>query len=344
MPSLVSILTPSFNREDLVAETLDSVLAQTWPHWEMLVVDDGSTDRTKEIVAEYAARDSRIRIFDRTWQPKGACTCRNEGVAMCDGDYVMFLDTDDIIEPFCLENRVRAMEADPELDFAIFPGLMFEHTPHDLGLWWNIEKPEDELTRQFRQDAIAQGTGVLWRKESFVRIGMWNLELMLWQDIELFFRAYIQGYRYRKFFDLPPDLHNRVNPASLSRAQFFAPEKQWSRVRVAKHVATMLKANGQADRLPELRFMVAEIIFGAARSGQLRLATSFLLWARAEGAVSTGEAARIALVLGLYASRLTRFGPARRLAEAQQRPFWGHGTIGQIPISTPVTSKAVGNP
>lgn len=344
MPSLVSILTPSFNREDLVAETLDSVLAQTWPHWEMLVVDDGSTDRTREIVAEYAARDSRIRLFDRTWQPKGACTCRNEGVAMCDGDYVMFLDTDDLIEPFCLENRVRAMDAAPELDFAIFPGLMFEHVPHDLGLWWNIDKPEDELTRQFRQDSIAQGTGVLWRRESFVRIGMWDLELMLWQDIELFFRAYIQGYRYRKFFDLPPDLHNRINPTSLSRGQFFAPAKQWSRVRVAKRVAAMLRKNGQTSRLPELRYMVAEIVFGASRSKQVRLATSFLLWAVREGAVSLGEAWRIAIVLGLYSSQLTRLGPARRLVEAQQRSFSGHGTIGQIPVTTPVTSEACTNP
>lgn len=340
MPPLVSILTPSFNREDLVAETLDSVLAQTWPHWEMLVVDDGSTDGTKDVVAEYAAHDSRIRLFDRSWQPKGASTCRNEGVSMSSGDYVMFLDTDDIIEPFCLENRVRAMEAEPDLDFAIFPGLMFEHRPHDLRLWWNIDKPEDELTRQFRGDAIAQGTGVLWNRESFVRIGMWDLELMLWQDIELFFRAYIQGYRYRKFFDLPPDLHNRVNPTSLSRSNFFSQEKQLSRVRVAKQAASMLRQNGQHHRLHELRYMVAEIVAGAARSGQPRLAISFLLWAFREGAVSTMEALRIAGVIGLYGGRLTRFTLFRRWAEALQSPFVGKGTIGQIPTTTPVTTMA----
>ena len=344
MPSVVSILTPSFNREDLVGETLDSVLAQTWPHWEVLVVDDGSTDRTKEIVAEYAARDSRIRLYERSWQPKGACTCRNEGVSMCNGDYVMFLDTDDIIEPFCLENRVAAMESDPDLDFAIFPGLMFENKPHDLGLWWNIETREDELSRQFRQDAIAQGTGVLWRKESFVRIGMWNLELMLWQDIELFFRAYIQGYRYRTFFDLPPDLHNRVTPASLSRGQFFSPEKQMSRVKVARQVAALLRENGQQHRLKELRYMVAEIVTGAARSGQVSLAARFLTWAFREGVISTRQFLRIACVLSLYGGRATRFRVFRDLAERLQRPFAGHGNIGRIPITTPVTSKAGTHP
>ena len=151
---------------------------------------------------------------------------------MCGGDYVMFLDTDDIIEPFCLENRVSSMDHQPELDFAIFPSLMFERKPYDLDLWWNVDKPEDELSRQFRHDAIAQGTGVMWRKQSFVRIGMWNKDLLIWQDIDVFFRAYIQGYRYAKFFDLPPDLHNRTNHRSLSRANFFMPDKMASRGRI----------------------------------------------------------------------------------------------------------------
>ena len=340
MPSVVALCMPAFNREELIVETLDSVLAQTWPHWELRVVDDGSTDRTREIVAEYAARDSRVHLADRQGVPKGACTCRNEGVLSSSARYVMFLDTDDIIEPFCLENRVKAMEAEPDLDFAVFPGLMFAHTPNDLGLWWNIDKPEDELTRQFRGDAIAQGTGVLWRRESFIRIGMWDLELMLWQDIDLFFRAYIQGYRYRKFFDLPPDLHNRVNPTSLSRGSFFSPEKQLSRIRVAKQVAKLLRENDQKHRLKELRYMVAEIVTGAARSGQPRLAMTFLFWAFREAAVNANEALRIAAVICLYGGRVTRFALFRRWAEALQSPFAGNGTIGQIPVTTPVTTRA----
>ena len=147
-PATVSLLTPSFNREDLIAETLDSIQGQTYPHWESIVVDDGSSDRTKEIVSIYAARDPRFKLIDRERGPKGACTCRNIGVKQSNAHYVMFLDTDDIIEPFCLEQRVGAMETRPELDFAIFPGLMFEKVPHDLGLWWNIDKPEDPWPTQ----------------------------------------------------------------------------------------------------------------------------------------------------------------------------------------------------
>lgn len=331
MPPLVSILTPSFNREHLVVETLESVLEQRYPHWEMLVVDDGSTDRTREVVAGYAARDSRIRLYNRTWEPKGACACRNEGVSMCGGDYVMFLDTDDIIEPFCLENRVAAMDGQPDLDFGLFPGLMFERTPRDLGLWWNVDKPTDELSRQFRQDAIAQGTGVLWRKTSFVGIGMWDKDLLIWQDIDLFFRAYIQGYRYAKFFELPPDLHNRTNHGSLSRAGFFGSGKLASRVAVVKRAATLLVENDMKERIPELRFMTAEIISGAARSAQASTAFSFLRWAAASHVLSMGQGLRLAVLAGLYLSRLTRVPPVLRLARAFEQPFRSQSTLGKVP-------------
>jgi glycosyltransferase involved in cell wall biosynthesis len=331
IPSTVSILTPSFNREDLVAETLESVLAQNWPHWENIIVDDGSTDRTKEIVAEYVARDPRFKLFDRTGGPKGACTCRNEGVARSAGKYVMFLDTDDIIEPFCLEQRVAAMESRPELDFAIFPGLMFERTPNDLGLWWNVDKDEDELSRQFKQDAICQSAGALWRKDSFERIGMWHAKLMLWQDVDLFFRAYIQGYRYAKFFDLPPDLHNRISPKSLSREAFFEVAKTASRCEVVKRAVHLLEENELEARRREARFITAEIISGAARSGQDRVAADMIAWGVRHGVLSFGEACRLACSTVLRRARLSRLG-AGPIVRSLEASFSCDSTLGRIPV------------
>ncbi|WP_254684782.1 glycosyltransferase family A protein [Sulfitobacter sp. JL08] len=334
MPSTVALCMPAFNREHLVAETLDSVLAQTWPHWELRVVDDGSTDRTKDIIAEYAARDPRIILTDRTTQPKGACTCRNEGVIATSAEYVMFLDTDDIIEPFCLENRVRVMDASPDLTFGIFPSLMFEKIPGDLRVWWNIDKPDtDELTRQFRQDAIAQGTGILFRRQAFIDIGMWDPELLMWQDIDLFFRAYIQGYAYGKFFDLPPDLHNRTNHGSLSRKDFFTPAKQESRATVLRRAVALLRENGMNARIPQARFMAAEVISGAARSGQMPLARQMLDWASREGVLTAREASNLRIVVLAHWTRATRLGPVRRRVEALLRPFDTKATLGRLPYT-----------
>lgn len=327
---LVAVVTPSFNREDLVAETLDSIVAQTYPHWENIVVDDGSTDGTKGVVAAYAAREPRIRLFDRSREPKGACTCRNEGVSLSSAKYVMFLDTDDIIEPFCLAQRVAAMEARPELDLAIFPSLMFEATPHDLGLWWNIEKPEDELSRQFRQDAICQGTGVLWRKDAFERIGMWDESLVLWQDIDLFFRAFIQGYRYAKFFDLRPDLHNRVTPTSLSRGSFHSPAKTASRAQVVRRAVALLRANGMDDRAPEARFMTAEIISGAARSNQISLALELVDWGVGAGVFAPVEGRRLTNLVRLHQVRLASRPGFRRWVARVLEHYRAETTLGQL--------------
>jgi glycosyltransferase involved in cell wall biosynthesis len=331
MRELVSIITPSFNRESLVSETLESILGQSYPNWENIIVDDGSTDRTKEIVSRFVARDVRFKLFDRQGSPKGACTCRNEGVARSAGSYVMFLDTDDIIEPFCLEQRVAAMEANPELDFAIFPGLMFEKVPNDLGLWWNIDKAEDELTRQFKQDAICQGTGVLWRKKSFERIGMWDASLMLWQDVDLFFRAYIQGYRYKKFFDFPPDLHNRVSQDSLSRKNFLAPAKTLSRCKVIRRAVDLLEANGLSHRRSEARYMAAEVVSGASRSGQARIAYEMIGWGTRRRVLNLCDSALLTLLATLRLLRLDR-GTGKGLLARLESRYHVEATVGIVKL------------
>ena len=329
---LVAILTPSFNREDLVAATLDSIAAQTYSNWENIIVDDGSTDRTMDIIAEYASCDPRFQLHKRSREPKGACTCRNEGVALSQAKYVMFLDTDDIIEPFCLEQRVAAMEGQPDLDFGIFPSLMFRDRPNDLGLWWNIDKSDDELARQFRQDAICQGTGVLWRKESFERLGRWDETLALWQDIDLFLRAYIQDYRYEKFFELPPDLHNRITRKSLSRGNFYAPEKTRSRQQVVQRAVALLKEHGKKNRVRESRYMIMEIASGAARSGQGKLARSFLKWALEQGAFSSTDMLLAQAAVFLYTSRLFRLPGFRYITNHIEHRFKAPDvTLGLLP-------------
>ena len=77
---MISIITPNFNRAYIIEETAESILNQTNDNWEWVIVDDGSTDASWETLKSYQARDSRIRVFKRNREPKGACTCRNIGV------------------------------------------------------------------------------------------------------------------------------------------------------------------------------------------------------------------------------------------------------------------------
>lgn len=113
-PVTVSVITPAFNAADTIPETLESLLRQTDRDWEMIVVDDGSTDATAEIAAAYAERDPRIRVIrQRNCGESGA---RNAGLALARGDWVLFLDADDWIAPAYLETLRRALRAQPALD------------------------------------------------------------------------------------------------------------------------------------------------------------------------------------------------------------------------------------
>lgn len=330
----VSIITPSFNRAELVVETAQSIFNQDYPHWEWIIVDDGSTDNSWRILQGFAENDSRVKIFKRTRTPKGACVCRNQGVEYSTGKYLIFLDTDDLLEPFSLTQRVESMEQYPELDFAIFPSLMFQNTPFDLNLWWNIDKATSELQRQLHQDAICQGTGVIWRKDSFVRIGLWDEQLLLWQDIDLFLRAYLQKYNYKKFFHLPPDLHNRIHATSLSRGDFFAYEKQLSRIIVVKRAVELIKANHLEEYLKETIYMLVEIASGLFRSNHHTEAINLLAWAFGETIISLAEYRQLKKLVWLHKLKLTKFSGIHHYMQKSLLKYHTPNTLAKIPYKT----------
>lgn len=106
--NLVSIITPLYNSERFVGQTIESVLAQTYPHWEMIIVNDGSKDKGADVVRRYAAKDERIKLFE---QPNGGCaSARNHGLREAQGRYYTFLDSDDYWDPTFLEEQIRFME------------------------------------------------------------------------------------------------------------------------------------------------------------------------------------------------------------------------------------------
>jgi glycosyltransferase involved in cell wall biosynthesis len=108
-------------------------LSQDFKSWEHIIVDDGSTDGTEEEVTRRAVLDPRIRYIKRTSTRSGANVCRNLGVRESRGDLIIFLDSDDLLSPHCLSNRVEALLRNPGLDFAVFPGWVFSEKLGDLG-------------------------------------------------------------------------------------------------------------------------------------------------------------------------------------------------------------------
>ncbi len=105
---LVSVVTPTYNAADFIKETIESVQKQTYPYWEMLIVDDCSSDTTREIVKEMAARDSRISLTTLA-ENGGPAAARNAALSNAKGKYIAFLDSDDLWLPKKLETQVAFM-------------------------------------------------------------------------------------------------------------------------------------------------------------------------------------------------------------------------------------------
>lgn len=107
-PYLVSIITPSYNSEKFISMTIDSVLRQTYRNWEMIIVDDASTDNTCTIIYDYCKKDNRIKLI-RLKKNSGAAVARNRAIEKSKGKYIAFLDSDDIWLPEKLKIQVEFM-------------------------------------------------------------------------------------------------------------------------------------------------------------------------------------------------------------------------------------------
>ncbi|MEG1506770.1 MAG: glycosyltransferase family 2 protein [Bacilli bacterium] len=109
MEPLVSIITPAYNSKDFIGETIESVLNQTYKNWEMLIVDDCSTDSSPEIIKKYIQKDSRIKYLKND-KNSGPAISRNEGLDNANGKYIAFLDSDDFWHKEKLKYQIEFME------------------------------------------------------------------------------------------------------------------------------------------------------------------------------------------------------------------------------------------
>lgn len=117
--TMISIIIPTYNREDLIQETLDSILAQSETNWECLLIDDGSTDQTWNVLQNYSSRDKRFKIFQRQDfnKPKGANACRNIGIEKSSGEYLIFFDSDDLMTENCISDHFKLINSNnPDLN------------------------------------------------------------------------------------------------------------------------------------------------------------------------------------------------------------------------------------
>src|ERR1035437_56395 len=164
-PPTVSVLMTAYNREDYIAEAIESVMAQTFSDFELIVVDDGSKDCTAAIAGNYTA-DSRVRLFLNETNLSDYPN-RNRAAELAQGRYLKYLDADDMMYPHCLEVMVHQMEQFPQ------SGIGFTLAPRKEWLYPVALSPQDAYRLEFLgSGGLGNGpTFAIYRKEAFHKVG-----------------------------------------------------------------------------------------------------------------------------------------------------------------------------
>ena len=226
----LSVIIPCYNNGTYLSEMLDCCLRQTFRSWEVIVVDDGSTDNTPEIVSNYSEKDARIRLVRRERLPKGSVICRNIGFDHSRGKYVIHFDADDLISDTCFENRVRFMEDQPEIDYASFPADSFitDEAPvavkkrfHPRHYGYPIEG--DILTRFLKVDYPFSVWNNIYRKKCIEEI-KWDEDVCLYTDFSYITACIFRGLKHA-FSHLPEaDYYYRVAYSKTTMSASYASE------------------------------------------------------------------------------------------------------------------------
>lgn len=181
----VSVVIPAYNAAWCVRRAIDSVLAQTYRDFELLVIDDGSTDDTPSVLLGYG---TAIRIIR---QPNGGLSsARNAGIRAARGDFVAFLDADDWWLPRKLELQVELLRSQPELGFCSSAARVQDAEGQLLGIWVCPDIGEAFIADLFRSngDVAGSGSAVMARRELFSQVGGFDETLRSLEDIDMWMR------------------------------------------------------------------------------------------------------------------------------------------------------------
>lgn len=190
MKPLVSILIPAYNAQNWVAETIKSALAQTWPNIEIVIVDDGSTDQTLSVVKGFESK----QVIVSSQANQGAAATRNTAFSLCHGDYIQWLDADDLIAPDKIEQQMSALsraKGKRTLLSSAYGSFFFRpsHAKFKPSPLWQDLSPADWLIGKMSHGCHMQTATWLVSREITEAAGPWNTQLLGDDDGEYFCRA-----------------------------------------------------------------------------------------------------------------------------------------------------------
>jgi len=222
----LSVVIPCFNKEEYLIKMIECIMRQTLQDWELILVDDGSSNESFNKVHSFVKNDTRIQHIRRDRLPKNGNTCRNIGMDRVNGTYLIICDADDLLSDTCFENRVKFMEEHPDCDYASFPTAFFvdgtfNYVPH------NFERSNTHIKERILS---ANYPFTVWAniyKSSRIRNIHWDENLHIYQDFDYMLRCELDGLKHCWYEGKEQDYFYRRFPNSLS-ASFISQLKHKS--------------------------------------------------------------------------------------------------------------------
>lgn len=189
---LVSIIIPTYNRAQLIEETLDSILQQTYRNWECLVIDDDSTDNTDEILEKYRSKDTRFKYLKSpNHRPKGGNSARNFGFEMSQGEFIHWFDSDDLMHKDNLKLKVNYLINNKDCDYCICKKVQFYE--EDNKFYNQKNEKRLKIAADVYEEYVLGKISILnvvplWRKSALENKKLYDEKIHQLQDLDFFSR------------------------------------------------------------------------------------------------------------------------------------------------------------
>lgn len=260
---LVSIIIPTYNSFDYLEKMIECVLDQSFTNWELIIVDDQSTDKTPQLIKKHTDKDDRIKFFIRDRAPKGAQTCRNIGMDRARGTFLMILDSDDLISRNCVENRVKLISNNQDVDYISFPAKSFNNekklpTFYGKGHTYGIGNEKTDILSSLLK---ANYSSIVWTniyKASSLKRIRWDEKVKVYQDFDFALTGVLSGLKHKFSNTKEIDYYYRIGQPNTISSDFVSNEKASSTIYLfSKTLDLLKKRNDYTKRKKEfLRFVV----------------------------------------------------------------------------------------
>ena len=199
---LISVIMPCHNYGRFVGEAISSLQRQTYPHWEVVVVDDGSTDDTRKVLAQLSAADARVKYYYQSQQ--GVSAARNAAFGLAAGDYIQLLDADDLLAERKFAQQLAVFAEHPEAALVYGDTYVFEHQPTASQYKFKpftltmppLSGVGEALAMQLAYDNIFLISSPLFTRAMLAMVQGFDRSLVAFEDWEFWYRAVLQGCEF----------------------------------------------------------------------------------------------------------------------------------------------------